>query len=194
MGVHFYHDSFTVVRTTWHMKLLLSYLYQSQKRDIGMPPKKTATVKKTVVASNSLSQVARASPAPKKKTGQDEGVKAPDMLDMSSEHSVCPICENVIVDAGETSVGEDAIYCEGRYKRWIHRCCGGLTKHEFLELRTKTQPIAVFDALLTHKERLLKNYVGQFRPLPRNLRSSKLLCLRSNQQHALMTVPAGLRL
>ena len=77
-----------------------------------MPPKKTATVKKTVVASNSLSRAACASPAPRKKTGRDEGVKAPDMSDTSSEHSVCPICENVIVDAGETSAGEDAIYCE----------------------------------------------------------------------------------
>lgn len=100
-----------------------------------MPPKKTATVKKTVVASNNLSRAARASPAPRKKTGRDEGVKAPDMSDTSSEHSVCPICENVIVDAGETSAGEDAIYCEGRCKKWIHRCCAGLAKHEFLELK-----------------------------------------------------------
>ena len=82
------------------------------KKSNVMPPKKTATVKKTVVASNSLSRAARASPAPRKKTGRDEGVKAPDMSDTSSEHSVCPICENVIVDAGETSAGEDAIYCE----------------------------------------------------------------------------------
>ena len=60
-----------------------------------MPPKKTATVKKTVVASNSLSRAARASPAPRKKlTGREEGVKAPDMSDTSSVHSVCPICEN----------------------------------------------------------------------------------------------------
>ena len=44
-------------------------------------------------------------------------------------------CENVIVDAGETTVGEDAIYCEGQCKKWIHCCCAGLAKHEFLELK-----------------------------------------------------------
>ena len=92
-------------------------------------------LKKAAVASSSLSRAARASPAPRKKTGRDEGVKAPDMSDTSSEHSVCPICENVIVDAGETTVGEDAIYCEGQCKKWIHRCCAGLAKHEFLELK-----------------------------------------------------------
>ena len=48
------------------------------------------------------------------------------MSDTSTEHSVCPICENVIVDAGETTVGEDAIYCEGQCKKWIHRCCAGV--------------------------------------------------------------------
>ena len=100
-----------------------------------MPPKKTATLKKATVASSSLSRAARASPAPRKKTGRDEGLKASDVSDTSSEHSVCPICENVIVDAGETTVGEDAIYCEGQCKKWIHRCCAGLAKHEFLELK-----------------------------------------------------------
>ena len=69
-----------------------------------MPPKKTATLKKATVASSSLSRAARASPAPRKKTGRDEGLKASDVSDMSSEHSVCPICENVIVDFGEMTV------------------------------------------------------------------------------------------
>jgi len=77
----------------------------------------------------------------KKKTStkveQDEGAKTPAEPDVKSESSVWPICDTVIVDVGETVVGEDAIYCEGQCKQWYHCCCADLTKHKFLKQRTR---------------------------------------------------------
>lgn len=87
-----------------------------------MPPKspKKSTTAQTTTATTSKT----------KKTGQVSSGS-----NTNGEPSVCPICENVIVDAGEATVGEDSIYCEGRCKKWIHRYCAGLPKHEFLALK-----------------------------------------------------------
>ena len=38
----------------------------------------------------------------------------------------CPICEEVIRDKSRIHAGEDAIFCEGSCRAWIHRKCAGL--------------------------------------------------------------------
>ena len=69
---------------------------------------------------------------------KDEATNGSDTEAQSS--TVCPVCENIILDAGQTEVGEDAIYCEGRCKKWFHRCCTGLPKHVFIDLKDSETP------------------------------------------------------
>ncbi len=72
---------------------------------------------------------------------EEETLVAAEENDTTNESSaVCPICENAILDATESELGEDAIFCDGRCKRWLHRCCACLPKHEFLELKDSEMP------------------------------------------------------
>jgi len=41
---------------------------------------------------------------------------------------VCLVCERSIMDATDTEVGEDAIFCDGQCKCWYHRYCACLPK------------------------------------------------------------------
>ena len=69
---------------------------------------------------------------------KDEATSGSDTEAQSS--TICPACENIILDAGQTEVGEDAIYCEGRCKKWFYHCCAGLPKHEFIDLKDSETP------------------------------------------------------
>ena len=53
---------------------------------------------------------------------------------------VCPVCERGIIDATDTEVGEDAIFCDGQCKCWYHRYCACLPKQEFMQLKDAETP------------------------------------------------------
>ena len=40
----------------------------------------------------------------------------------SKSDIVCPMCDEIIVDATVTKKGQKAIFCEGSCG-WLHRCC-----------------------------------------------------------------------
>ena len=43
---------------------------------------------------------------------------------------VCPICEKIVSDDTETAIGDDAVFCDGECKSWMHRWCASLPKTE----------------------------------------------------------------
>jgi len=47
---------------------------------------------------------------------------------------VCLVCDCAIVEASETTEGQDAVFCEGDCQWWIHRVCAGLTRLAFENL------------------------------------------------------------
>ena len=47
---------------------------------------------------------------------------------------VCLVCDQIIVEADETTEGQDAVFCEGDCQGWIHRVCAGLTRSAFENL------------------------------------------------------------
>ena len=47
------------------------------------------------------------------------------------EQAVCPVCEEVIMDASSKHCGEEAIQCDGKCSEWFHRKCAGLSKTIF---------------------------------------------------------------
>ena len=52
----------------------------------------------------------------------------------------CPICEEVIRDESKMHAGEDAIFCEGSCRTWLHRKCAGLSKSAFERLQGSEDP------------------------------------------------------
>ena len=54
--------------------------------------------------------------------------------------SVCPICTESIVEQTKTKKGQDAIFCEGLCKAWLHRRCAGLSTIIFNELTNSKVP------------------------------------------------------
>ena len=58
------------------------------------------------------------------------------------EEAVCQLCEKVIVESDGTCVGEDAIFCEGQCKCWLHRWCAGLTKPAFDRVKSSSEPFS----------------------------------------------------
>jgi len=52
----------------------------------------------------------------------------------SKEKFICPICDEVIVDAVGSKCGDDSIQCDGRCATWLHRRCAGLSKVAFNDL------------------------------------------------------------
>ena len=47
---------------------------------------------------------------------------------------VCPVCTENIAEATKTKQGQDAIFCEGSCKTWLHRKYAGLSRMAFANL------------------------------------------------------------
>ena len=45
-----------------------------------------------------------------------------------------PVCIDPIVDSGKGKNGQDAVFCDGACKSWLHRQCAGLSKTAFATL------------------------------------------------------------
>ncbi len=52
----------------------------------------------------------------------------------NASEAICMVCEKEIVKNTDKMDGEDAVYCEGECKGWLHRCCAGLTTTNFVTI------------------------------------------------------------
>ena len=52
----------------------------------------------------------------------------------------CLICDNIILEPGENTVGHDTVFCEGDCQGWIHRHCAGITCPVFEKLLSESAP------------------------------------------------------
>jgi len=57
-------------------------------------------------------------------TNGENNVKAEEQ----SEPLLCSICEEVIKESTEKTLGEEAIYCERQCEAWFHRKCAVISK------------------------------------------------------------------
>ena len=44
---------------------------------------------------------------------------------------ICPICQDIIIDATNKKDGHDSIFCDGHCQTWLHRTCASLSKPAF---------------------------------------------------------------
>lgn len=49
----------------------------------------------------------------------------------SNEEGECAICLEPVVDSSSTTVGHDAVFCDGVCQKWLHRTCAGLSVSAF---------------------------------------------------------------
>ena len=80
------------------------------KRGRGRPPK------------NALAQL-QPSNQPRRGQGRPSG--------NPTATCTCAICLDLIVEATETSMGDEALFCEGHCQVWLHRRCACVTKARF---------------------------------------------------------------
>ena len=52
----------------------------------------------------------------------------------------CPVCSDVIEDATEDLVGQEALFCEGTCKKWLHRWCAGVRKEGYASFSSSAEP------------------------------------------------------
>ena len=74
---------------------------------------------------------------------------------------VCPICDENIVDATSYTSGQDAIFCDGLCKEWLHCQCAGLSKAAFTTASQSQDPFFCLQCCLATQSRELpwtKNY------------------------------------
>ena len=58
----------------------------------------------------------------------------------NQESMICCICEEKIIEETEEQDGEEAIFCEGLCKNWIHCKCAGLSNVWFSKLSSSNKP------------------------------------------------------
>ena len=57
-----------------------------------------------------------------------------------SAPEVCPICCEVIIEASESSEGQEALFCDGTCQKWLHRWCAGVHKDAYPVLQSSGSP------------------------------------------------------
>ena len=70
----------------------------------------------------------------------------------SKMSNICPLCDEPIIESGEHTKGQDAVYCEGQCKTWLHRKCAALPKSVFAQIGESDEPfVCCYCLLVTQK-------------------------------------------
>ena len=70
----------------------------------------------------------------------------------SKKSNICPLCDEPIIESGEHTKGQDAVYCEGQCKTWLHRKCAALPKSVFDQIGKSDEPfVCCYCLLVTQK-------------------------------------------
>ena len=65
---------------------------------------------------------------------------------------VCPICEELILDAVGRKPGHDSIKCKGTFSSWMHHKCAGLSKAAFDAACKSKDPFYCFQSRLDSQQ------------------------------------------
>ena len=76
-------------------------------------------------------------------------------IDKPAIPSICPVCEEGIIDATASRSGQDSIFCEGLCSSWLHRKCAGLSKQAFLVVSQPSVKFICPRCRLDHNEKEL---------------------------------------
>ena len=85
--------------------------------------------------------------------------------------AVCPMCTNVIVDATETSEGEEALFCEGTCQKWLHRWCAGVHKDNFAIIAASSKPFVCPSCCLAEHRQLITTLIATVETLKEGMKS-----------------------
>ena len=106
-----------------------------------MPPKKVLSRKKGATAAADAAATATtttASATARATTAADaDATAATDIT--ATDVATCSVCSQNIVD-GE----EDALFCEGTGKQWVHRYCAGVPTHTVSVAVSIAKPVPLF--------------------------------------------------
>ena len=72
------------------------------------------------------------------------GKKTKGTLEEDNKCEVCIVCDCSILEASESTEGQDAVFCEGDCQGWIHRMCAGLSRPAFDNLNESTPYLCSF--------------------------------------------------
>ena len=65
-----------------------------------------------------------------------------------NQQAICSICDQAILEGDDDADGEDAIFCEGDCKGWLHRKCIGMTKLFYDKLSNSNDPYVCHNCII----------------------------------------------
>ena len=72
------------------------------------------------------------------------GKKTKGTLEEDDKCEICIVCGCTILEASESTEGQDAVFCEEDCQGWIHRMCAGLSRPAFDNLNESTPYLCSF--------------------------------------------------
>ena len=58
----------------------------------------------------------------------------------------CGVCNKIMIKQCAQNPGEEAVFCEGQCKTWLHRHCAGLTVSMFANMDASTPFLCIYCA------------------------------------------------
>lgn len=92
-----------------------------------------------------------------------------------NDPTICQVCCATITESSEGVIGEDAIYCEGDCKAWIHRKCLGMSKLVYDRLSKCKDPYMCPNCTIFKQSNEIVELRNQVRNLSSELASMKTL-------------------
>ena len=94
-------------------------------------------------------------------------------VDNSKSVLACPICCEEIVEATETSEGQEAVLCDGTCQKWLHRWCAGVHKEDYCALASSNKPFLCPACCLSEHRQLITSLLGTVESLKEEVRQLK---------------------
>ena len=85
----------------------------------------------------------------------------------------CQICCKPIIEATEQAVGDEALQCEGKCERWLHRWCAGVHKDNYAALASSVEPFFCPSCRLHEHQQLISSLVATADELKEEIRVLK---------------------
>ena len=91
------------------------------------------------------------------------------------EETLCSICDSTITEGTDDVTGEDAVFCEGDCKSWMHRKCVSMSKIVYDKLSNCEDPYLCPNCIITKQS----DEIAELKNLVKNL-TSQLTMLKNS--------------
>ena len=85
----------------------------------------------------------------------------------------CPIFVERIEEATDRNEGQEALFCEGKCQKWLHRWCAGVHKDSYAALSSSHAPLLYPSCCFAEHRQLITSLIGTVESLKEEIRLLK---------------------